>query len=104
MYQPINRFSPDDVRLFLSMTGWRRQPEEDCGDEEAWRWGRHTLLIQTDEESQSLDSRLWDILLSALNTMSDNQAHQVDMLINFGMALEAKEHQCSSHPTTFDCS
>ena len=104
MYSPIISFSPDDVRLFLSMTGWRRKPEKDCGVWEAWQWGRHTLSVLTNEEDEHLNSWLWESLLSALNTMSSNQAHQVDMLINFGMALKAKEHQCSSHPTTSDCS
>lgn len=104
MYKPIISFSPDDIRLFLSMTGWRRKPEDGCGVWEVWQWGRHTLSILTSEEDEDSNYWAWKSLLAALNTMTDNQSHQVDILINFGMALEAKEHQCSSHPTTFDCS
>lgn len=92
MYQPINKLSPDKLRLFLEMTGWKRSPENDVGRWEAWcNTNGNLVSVAEGPETPHQEDFLWDALEYVLGSFA-LPLHRYDLLISFGKALEANRN------------
>lgn len=88
------QFTPDDIRLFLTLAGWKRAAEKDTSVWEIWvDQYRNEVGVMLDPKDPDYNDFLWGVIDFVLGTLTmPAYRKKWELLINFGKELEKAKH------------